>query len=389
MPSFPLTDIARDLWVESFSIGPDGLGLPAALPWSVTKRTLRGGRRDGVDLIQLNNGALSVAIVPTRGMNLWRGQYQGDRLGWNSPVADGPVHPSHVNLSALGGFGWLDGFDELLARCGLEHTGPPIHDGPFAHSLHGKISNRPAHEVWVHIADEPPYEISVEGHVDESRLFGPRLRMTSRVSTIPGSNRLVVRDVFTNLGDWPAAMQVLYHWNFGPPYLEEGAKLVAPARVVAPQTPRAAEGIHRYDSYGPPEPGFAEQVYLFDLLGNGDDGQTLAMLRTRSADKGVVLRFQKSQLPCFTVWKNLLGPREGYVTGLEPATNYPNPRPFEQSQGRMLTLEPGEQHVAETVLEVLDTPEAVAAVEAEARSIQARAALTVHETPTPPYTPAP
>src|SRR5690606_12104517 len=142
-------------------------------------------------------------------MNLWRGHYQGARLGWNSPVSDGPVHPSLVNLSALGGFGWLDGFDELLARCGLEHTGPPMQDGPFVHSLHGRISNQPAHEVWVHVSEEPPYEIAVEGHVDEARLFGPRLRMTSRVSTIPGSNRLVVRDTFANLGNSPTAMQVL------------------------------------------------------------------------------------------------------------------------------------------------------------------------------------
>ena len=34
-------------------------------------------------------------------------------------MADGPVNPAFVNLSGLGGLGWLDGFDELLARCGL------------------------------------------------------------------------------------------------------------------------------------------------------------------------------------------------------------------------------------------------------------------------------
>ena len=153
MPTLTLTDLARDLWTENFAITPADLGLPASQPWSITKRTLRGGRRDGVDLVRLQNGALSVDILPTRGMGLWRGQFGADRLGWSSPVTDGPIHPSLVNLAGLGGFGWLDGFDELLARCGLEHSGPPVMEGPFQHTLHGRIQNQPAHTVTVSVSD--------------------------------------------------------------------------------------------------------------------------------------------------------------------------------------------------------------------------------------------
>ncbi len=58
MASHILTDSANDLWVDSFSFN--------AGPCSVTKRTLRGGRRDGVDLVRLDNGAFSVDIVPGR-----------------------------------------------------------------------------------------------------------------------------------------------------------------------------------------------------------------------------------------------------------------------------------------------------------------------------------
>src|SRR4051794_7968839 len=121
MPSFTLTDLARDLWVESFAIDGAAVGLPASPAWSVAKRVLRGGRRDGVDLIRVDNGAFAFAVVPTRGMGIWRGSYEGDRVGWDSPVRDGPVHPAHVNLMEGGGLGWLGGFDELLVRCGLEN----------------------------------------------------------------------------------------------------------------------------------------------------------------------------------------------------------------------------------------------------------------------------
>ena len=64
-----------------------------------------------------------------------------------------------------GGLGWLDGFDELLARCGLENNGAPYEvkavnpDGSERHTtfgLHGKIANIPASYVAVHVGDEPP-----------------------------------------------------------------------------------------------------------------------------------------------------------------------------------------------------------------------------------------
>src|SRR4051794_9084352 len=45
MSTFVLTDLANDLWVESFEHGPGIAGSAAAGRWSVRKRRLRGGRR--------------------------------------------------------------------------------------------------------------------------------------------------------------------------------------------------------------------------------------------------------------------------------------------------------------------------------------------------------
>lgn len=397
MPSFTLTDLSRDLWVENFSIDAAGIDFPASShAWSVTKRCLRGGRRDGVDLIQVNNGIFTFSIVPTRGMGLWKGQLGGDRVGWDSPVHDGPVNPAFVNLMNWGGLGWLEGFDELLARCGLENNGGPYEekvthaDGSERHTtygLHGKIANLPASYVSVHIGAEAPHEIVVEGHVEESKLFAPQIRMMTRVSTTPGSNRLTVRDEFVNLKETPGEMQVLYHWNFGPPYLEEGSRLVAPVKVVAPRDARAGSGIDHYETYGGAEPGFVEQCYFFELLGTGGDGRTLTLLRNKAGDKGVVLRFSPSQLPAFTLWKCTGGQKEGYVTGLEPGTNYPNPKPFEKARNRVVTLPPGGRYLTETTLEVLAGRPAVEAVEAEVRALQTQGSPTIHRHPTEPYGP--
>lgn len=211
--------------------------------------------------------------------------------------------------------------------------------------------------------------------------------MAASYTTTPGSNWVIVRDEVTNLGDTPADLQLLYHWNFGPPYLGPGSRLVAPARVVVPRDPRAVEGLGHYETYGPPEPGFAEQVYFFEFFGEGGEGATVALLRDPEGARGVALRFHTSQLPRFTLWKNTGGSSDGYVTGLEPATNYPNPKPFEAARGRVIVLEPGASHVAETTLEVLDTPEGVAAVEAEIGELRKQGAPRIHERPVEPYAP--
>src|SRR5205823_6801439 len=125
--TWTLTDIASDTWLESFAIGGDHLPLGPAQNWSIRKRTLHGGLREGVDLIEVNNGALSYAVLPTRGMGLWRGEYRELFLGWRSPVR-GPVHPKYVQPQDRGGIGWLTGFDEWVCRCGLAANGPPGED---------------------------------------------------------------------------------------------------------------------------------------------------------------------------------------------------------------------------------------------------------------------
>ena len=70
---------------------PRRMGLGEDVPWSVKKHRLRGGRRDGVDLIVVDNGALRFSIVPTRGMGLWKGWYDGNR--WAG------IHPSPTGRS--------------------------------------------------------------------------------------------------------------------------------------------------------------------------------------------------------------------------------------------------------------------------------------------------
>jgi hypothetical protein len=390
-----LTDVGNDVWLDSFGVSNVELHLSTPHDWSIRKRTLHGGLRQGINLIEVHNGALYYTILATRGMGLWRGEYHGNLLGWHAPV-EGPVHPAFVQLADRGGLGWLSGFDEWLCRCGLAWNGPPGDDafidkaGRHRHdklTLHGRIANLPAHYVEVRIGLDPPFELSVTGHVAEAGLFSPRLYLTSTITTVPGSNRLVVHDVIENQGGEPAEMQLLYHCNLGPPFLGAGSRVVAPIREMAPNSNRAAEGIDTFDTYAGPTPGFTEQVYYYDLLADRE-GHTLAMLYNRPADRGLVLRFNRGELPCFTVWRNTAAFADGYVTGLEPATNYPNFRGFERRQGRVSLLPPGGKSSCTWSMEVQDTASGVAAVLAEIVTLQAHARAVIHRTPQPEWSPS-
>jgi hypothetical protein len=384
--SWTLTDLQGDVWLDSFAAGNDTLHLPTPFDWSLRKRTLRGGLRDGLDLIEVHNGVLSFLILPTRGMGLWRGDSRGQPLGWRSPIV-GPVHPKYVQLTDRGGLGWLAGFDELLCRCGLASNGPPGDDDGTPLTLHGRIANLPAQTVQVRVNLDPPYELSVSGEVEEAALFHPQFRLTTTYTTVPGSNRLVIHDVVTNRAAQPAEMQLLYHCNFGRPFLEAGSRVLAPIRELAPQTPRAAEGIDTHETYAGPLAGFAEQVYLYDLLADAR-GHTLALLVNPTADRAVALRFNRRELPCFTVWKNTGAIEDGYVTGLEPATNYPNFKRFERQQGRVPLLPPGGRWECRWMLEVADNAPAVAALMAEVATLQAQARAVIHRSPQARFSPS-
>lgn len=379
---YPLTDVSGGLWHEHFSqaASPE-IQLAGSPRWSVRKHTLRGGLSDGVDVVELDNGRLSLAIIPTRGMGIWRGTCDGLDLGWKSPVAS-PVHPAFIDPGDRNGLGWLAGFNEWICRCGLETNGAPGPEG----TLHGRIANLPAHAVDVAIDTAGPGTLEVTGIIDEAMLFGTNLRLRSTVRTEAGSNRFTIIDEITNRRGVPAELELLYHINTGRPFLEPGARCIAPIVEVAPRDPRAAEGIDTFDSFAAPTTGYAEQVYFYELAA-GADSRTTVLLRNAHGDKGVSLHYDRRQLPHFTLWKNTAAEEDGYVTGLEPATNFPNVKAFERKQGRVPTLPPGGTYTIRLDVAVHSTAEGVRQVEADIAALQRGKTPQVHRQPIAKWSP--
>jgi hypothetical protein len=386
-----LTDVATGTWMDELHLTAKQLGVTGV---SVKKRTLHGGLTDGVDVVEICNGPFTFTILPTRGMGFWRGVYKGLPVGWKSPV-NGPVHPKFVNLADRGGLGWLAGFDECVVRCGLESNGAPGIDRipskqgapvEVPLGLHGRIANVPAHYVALEVTPGNPAEICLVGVVDEAMLFGQHFRLTTRISTQAGSDMVTMADTITNCKSTPAEMELLYHANFGGPFMEQGSRLLLPHTEVAPRNARAAEDAQTWDRYLGPTAGYEEQCYW--LVPKGDaQGNSLALLRNAAGDRGVVTRFNVQELPCFTQWKCGGAQSDGYVTGLEPGTNFPNPRQFERTRQRTIPLAPGGSYTATVAIQVCDSAASVHQCEAEIQAIQGRTRPKVHARPQAKYSP--
>jgi hypothetical protein len=393
--SWTLLDAEAGLLDGGFSlarVAPD-LARPAGL--DVSSRLLAGGVSDGVQLVEVRSDDLSFTVVPTRGMGLWKGSYRGMPLTWGSPVP-GPVHPKHVELSADGGRGWLGGFDEWVVRCGLSSNGVPgvdawtDADGAVHRETltqHGRIANIPAHRAVVEVDAGPPCRVRVVGEVLETAFFGPRLLLRTSYEHQPGTGVLSIVDEVENLGGRTAELELLYHLNFGTPLLGEGARIHVAADEIAPYTSGAAAGIARYAACDAPVAGRPEEVFLC-VPRAGADGRGVALLESADGRSGVLVRYDLATLPRFVIWKLLGDPRDGYVVGLEPTTNFPNLRTFERSQGRVKRLAPGEAKTFRVSMEVLAGPGDVDGARALVADVQGATPPRLHRRTGLPFTEA-
>ncbi len=355
--------------------------------WTIRRGRFEEGLSAGIDVINVSHGDFTFTVLPTRGMGIWYASLGDQRIGWNSPVRM-PVHPAFVNLQSRNGLGWLDGFNELICRCGLSFNGPPGQDEAVGSpiesniTLHGKVANIAAHSI--EIIDRENGEIGVSGIVDESTLFGPQLRLKSSITTRLGENAFTVRDEITNLGSTSTELQLLYHTNFGDPFLEEGGKFSVPASRVIPRDAHAAKDVEDYQAYLAPTAGYSEQAYFFETLADAE-GRSVALLESRDGSRGLSLSFRKDQLPCFTQWKCTQPLKDGYVTGLEPGTNYPNFKTFERRHGRVVVLEAGATYKTKLTLAVHSSPDEVNAVRDRIKQLQGDCSPEVLSQPSAPY----
>ncbi|QDU80600.1 hypothetical protein Pla110_23310 [Polystyrenella longa] len=379
-----LTDVENQIWHNSIVLPSTSRELTGNLgQCSISKQTFQGGRAAGVDLVEIDNGHLSISVLPTRGMGIWKVKAGDTEFGWSSPVKQ-PVNPAFVNLQERDGLGWLSGFNELMCRCGLAWHGAPEKDpetGEFR-TLHGRIANLPVHYLEAETSNEGEGFLKLTGLIEEAMLFWPAFELESSLTTIPGSNSFTIQDKIINKGGTPQQFEILYHTNFGTPLLEQGSRLVMTHEELSPRDDWAGEELDRWADYIAPEPGRAEQCY-FMRPGADSEGKARALLRNSKGTLAAGMEWNVKELPWFTQWKNEQSIADGYCTGLEPGTSFPNPNSFEREQGRLITLQPGASWDISLTLSFYTSQEEISKAEHLITSTQEHIMPKIHTAPLP------
>jgi len=216
---------------------------------------------------------------------------------------------------------WSGGF---LYTCGLRNTGPSCYiDGEYF-PLHGRIGITPAEQVNVSVDRN---EIIITGKVRETALFGPCLEMERKITIPTGGAKITVIDTINNLTPETETVLLLYHINFGFPFLSEDLALDFPEGKIKGRTDLAENNIHNHKKITGPIDGEPELVFFHQP----NEKHANVILTNEQLGIRATINYDNARLPVLSQWKSM---RSGdYALGIEPGTSFIRGRKEEIENG--------------------------------------------------------
>eukprot|EP01054_Gregarina_sp_Poly1_P005419 Gregarina_sp_Poly_1__5418@NODE_2863_length_1616_cov_1771_515817_g1807_i0_p1_GENE_NODE_2863_length_1616_cov_1771_515817_g1807_i0NODE_2863_length_1616_cov_1771_515817_g1807_i0_p1_ORF_typecomplete_len421_score53_55DUF4432/PF14486_6/9_5e61_NODE_2863_length_1616_cov_1771_515817_g1807_i02691531 len=326
---------------------------------TVSLKSLHGGKQEGVAYLSVMTPSMTVNLVPTRGMNVRNVTSPDGRTllaGWSSGVTE-IVNPMYLNQMDRAGSGFLDGFNEMVVRCGYEYVGHAGEDGAEGMlTLHGKAANTPISNGTI-IYDDATNEVRVEGIMFQRAFKKAYFTIHTSISISTTGKAFTISDRLVNEGAYPAEYMSLYHSNYGPPILAADSTLHIAALEVSPFNARAVQEIDSWDAIQGPTEGYDETV--FNIFPKGDaNNKTAVALIKGNKEAGIQMEWDVGVMPALSLWKNLELEGMGYVVGLEPGTSFSYNRVFQRPLGLVPTLAAGDSVTFEIVYTLLDSPSA-------------------------------
>lgn len=308
---------------------------------------LADGKGAGVECVdvRLGNG-FEYTVMPGRGMDIgWCG-FKGAPLSYISKV--GITNPSYFTGVDTQ---WLRCFPGgLLSTCGLSNVGDPCEDetiglGRQQFGLHGRISNQCAKNISVKESWEgDTLVVEVSGTDTEAQLRGENFSLQRTVTGRMGEKRLLIRDVITNEDFITRPYMVMYHINFGYPFVDEGSIIHVRHEKRFEDTQVSIENAGEASNLTLPVNGTDEHLYFYKC---SDDEKTgIAVIENKKLEAAVYVRYSADTLPYLTEWK-MMGESD-YVVGLEAGNCIPRGRVYHRERGMLKELD-GQQSIVNEI----------------------------------------
>jgi len=314
--------------------------------YGVKQVTFEDGRARGMSAYQVNTGGgLSVDVLPDNGLDLGSLSFRGVNISYMSK--NGYVAAPFAGHGALFPTSYAGG---MMYTCGLLNVGPGNDDAGVWHPAHGRIHSIGAESRAAQV-DEYSGVIRLSGVLRESALFQSNLRLARTITLPIGGSSLTIEDTLTNLTPETAEYMILYHVNFGYPFLDESLRLALPeGTATRPHTEHAAAGIREMCSFPAPIDGYEEQVYLHTLP--AENGVCSLRAENSALGMGAKLSYSQAALPYLAQWKSM-GSGD-YALGLEPTNTLITGRANERKERGLPTLEGFGEIKLKVALELYD-----------------------------------
>jgi hypothetical protein len=206
--------------------------------------------------------------------------------------------------------------------------------------LHGRIGMTPAENVCVkQYWDGDDYKLHLSGQMRETRVDGHDLLLTRNIITSMYSNEVTIRDTLENQDVNPFEFMILYHTNFGYPFIDKETEFDTGGAAVTPRTQYAAGFADSVTQFEDAIDNEEEKVFFHDVR-PGPDGMSKARIVNPRLGLGAEIEYSYDTLPILTQWKSY---RSGdYVMGVEPGNSYIMGRAEETDNGTIKTIAAGE-----------------------------------------------
>jgi len=315
---------------------------------------LTDGKANNTRAIDIINGkGLFMTVLPDRCLDIYQLIYRDTNINYISPT--GVVHPSYYDnrkLEFLRSF-----YAGFLTTCGLETICAPCSDDingvEEELGLHGRISNTPADNFYARIEEgagsEP--DIIISGVMNQGRLFGDKYELTREIRISTCENKFEILDTVKNTGFKKSPHQILYHLNYGYPFLDENIQLDLPALETEPVDEHAARDLADWREFPPPQANMQEQCYYHKLQTDAL-GYARYSIYNPILKKRVTVKYDAKPLDYFIQWKM---PGEGdYVLGLEPGNCKGGGRKQAREANILKYIEPQESIKYHLIIELSD-----------------------------------
>ena len=258
---------------------------------SLNRVTVNSGKGQGTKLIYIDNNVLSIILDESHGLDILSLRYKGKLI--SLLTCNGLVKESKKFSSSFPG--------GMLYTCGLDSIGNQ--EGHYQHGNYHTISSE------ITRIEHNEKSLLIEGKIEVTELFGMNVTVVRKYEISSDSGTLTLEDKIINNLSTDQKYVMLYHFNFGHPFLTEGVKIDTGSIKVEGSTPFANQEIAKRAFIEKALKPEEEVYYHLDARDN--------IIITSPIGVTCELKYDKKSFPILVQWKSLV---EGNMAlGIEPS----------------------------------------------------------------------